>query len=84
MITKPDICGNIPVYGDYAAFNPPYYKGLVYGEIVGFVESTGNPIIRVSDSRYDFFIRRQRGRTTNDYRDYSPKTGYVIIKPPSF
>lgn len=54
MTTKPDICGNIPVYGDYAAFNPPYYKGLVYGEIVGFVESTGNPIIRVMKEQFQY------------------------------
>ena len=83
MTTKPDICGNIPVYGDFAAFNPPYYKGLVYGEIVGFVESTGNPIIRVSRLKFRLATFRVVSRT-EEYMDYSPKTGYVIIKPPSF
>ena len=32
MKTKLDICGNTPMYGDFAAFNPPYFKGLRYGE----------------------------------------------------
>lgn len=83
MTTKPDICGNIPVYGDYAAFNPPYYKGLVYGEIVGFVESTGNPIIRVMKEQFQYIPWGYRNNE-QEYIDYNPKTGYVIIKPPSF
>ena len=83
MITKPDICGNTPVYGDYAAFNPPYYKGLVYGEIVGFAESTGNPIIRVMKEQFQYIPLGYRNNE-QEYIDYNPKTGYVIIKPPSF
>jgi hypothetical protein len=75
MKTKLDICGNIPVYGDFAAFNPPYFKGLRYGEIIGFVETTGNPIIR-----YKIGKNRETGEPV--YRDYSPRTGYVIVKPP--
>ena len=44
-------------------------------KIIGFVETTGNPIIR-----YELGKNRETGEPV--YRNYSPRTGYVIVKPP--
>lgn len=36
MEERKDIVGNIIKIGDEVAYNPPYYKGLKTGTIVGF------------------------------------------------
>lgn len=64
MIKQKDILGNIPEIGDIIAYNPPRYKGLVYGECVGFT-SSGLPEIM---------------RKNNPESIYAPRTGFVIVK----
>lgn len=41
---KKDIFGIEPKIGDIIVFNPPKYKGLVYGKCIGFTK-VGLPII---------------------------------------
>ena len=65
MDIRKDIIGNIPKIGDTIAFNPPYYKGLVWGECVQFT-SVGLPILKMEEDDDDYFM--------------TPKTGFVIIK----
>jgi hypothetical protein len=53
MKIKPDLFGNIPKVGDVIGFNPPRYKGLVYGTIIGFSKS-GCP--HIGDVNTDTFM----------------------------
>lgn len=69
---KRDIFGNIPNVGDIIIFNPPSYKGLVFGECIGFTNA-GVPkvigeMINRSSMSWEF---RQKGC-------YSVKTNFAI------
>ena len=39
MKIKTDIFNNVPKVGDIIVYNPPKYKGLVYGTCIGFTEA---------------------------------------------
>ena len=45
---KKDIFGNIPNIGDTIIFNPPKYKGLLYGELIKFTNA-GCPGVLVEE-----------------------------------
>ena len=72
MDIRKDIIGNIPQIGDIIAFNPPAYKGLVFGEVLSF-SKVGLPEINAKNNDVFYYGRNIAGR-------YSPKTGFVIAK----
>ena len=72
MDIRKDIIGNIPQIGDLIVFNPPAYKGLVYGRVCSFSKA-GLPEINARDKDIFYFGRNKDG-------NYSPKTGFAIIK----
>ena len=72
MDIRKDILGNIPQIGDIIAFNPPAYKGLVFGEVLSF-SKVGLPEIDARERDIFYFGRNLAGR-------YSPKTGFAVIK----
>lgn len=74
MVIRKDITGNTPQIGDTIVFNPPAYKGLVFGEILSF-SKVGLPEIDAREQDIFYFGRNLAGR-------YSPKTGFAIIKKP--
>lgn len=67
MDIRKDIMGREPKIGDTIAFNPPRYKGLLWGKCVKFT-SVGLPILKMDEDDDDYFI--------------TPKTGFAIIKKP--
>ncbi len=68
MIIQNDIFGEIPCVGDTIVFNPPQFKGLVYGRCMGFSKA-GLPLVKV--------VGDCAGSKTKE--GYStPKTGFVI------
>ena len=72
MDIRKDIVGNTPKVGDTIAFNPPRYKGLIFGKVVSF-SKVGLPEIDAKEKDILYFGRNLDGR-------YSPKTGFVVIK----
>ena len=72
MDIRKDILGREPKVGDIIAFNPPVYKGLVFGEVLSF-SKVGLPEIDARERDIFYFGRNLAGR-------YSPKTGFVIAK----
>lgn len=38
-MNKKDIFGNVPKIGDIIVYNPPKYKGLIYGTCIGFTQA---------------------------------------------
>ena len=71
MKIREDILGNVPEIGDSIVFNPVYYKGLVNGVCVGFMASSGLPMVKVD--------KRILGNENKD-GSYTPKTGFVCVK----
>lgn len=71
MIQK-DIFGREPKVGDTIVFNPPYYKGILFGTCTGFTKSGLPMLVDIANcsSRISWEIR-QKGY-------YSPKTGFTI------
>jgi signal peptidase I len=70
---QPDMFGIYPKVGDIIVFNPPKYKGLVYGECVGFSDVGLPKLVDIKpwctgDIDYDI---QKRGF-------YTPKTGFVV------
>jgi signal peptidase I len=64
-----DLFGVIPDLGDIIVFNPPRYKGLIYGECIGFT-SVGLPRVGVGISK-----------DSNELvEEFVPKTGFVVKK----
>lgn len=47
-IVRKDNLKRIPKIGDLACFNPPYYKGLLHGKIIGFTNN-GLPLVQVEE-----------------------------------
>ena len=72
MDVRKDILGNIPKIGDTIVFNPPAYKGLVFGEVLSF-SGVGLPEIDGKNNDRLYYGRNRYGR-------YAPKTGFVIAK----
>lgn len=74
MEIRKDILGNIPNIGDVIVFNPPKYKGLIYGTCIGF-SGVGLPKVGklsyVSDYLKSDYNRRGY---------YVPLTGFVVSK----
>ncbi|HMT01951.1 MAG TPA: hypothetical protein PKD00_01345 [Burkholderiales bacterium] len=70
---KQDMLGKTPAIGDYIGFNPPWYKGLVYGTCIGFTRAGLPKINNISDSRNTMQHR------LNKEGYYTPKTGFFII-----
>lgn len=74
MEIRKDILGNIPNIGDVIIFNPPKYKGLIYGTCIGFsgvgLPKVGN-IVNVC---------HYLGREYNKCGYYVPLTGFVVSK----
>lgn len=57
---KTDLFGNIPKVGDIIIFNPPYLKGLIYGECIGFTKAGLPKVINCNSSysvKTDFVIK---------------------------
>jgi hypothetical protein len=72
---RPDILGTIPTIGSTIVFNPPKYKGLIYGKCIGF-SSSGLP--KVADlSKVSYYFKYDYDREGF----YVPKTGFVCILP---
>ena len=69
----PDIFGIVPEIGDLIAYNPPKYKGLIFGKCVGFAKS-GLPLLEIASNE-----NRYPGQFNND-GFYTPKTGFVTHK----
>lgn len=72
MEIKKDIFGVVPEIGDIIIFNPPRYKGLLYGTCVGF-SNHGLPEMELANE----VIHGQPNSSGN----YTPKTGFVVYKP---
>ncbi len=73
MTTRTDVLGNVPTKGCTIIWNPPRYKGLVYGKCVGFAKS-GLPLIQVDDKK---FKQSYCGIPTQEGY-FTPKTGFAI------
>lgn len=69
---RKDILGVVPQIGDTIVFNPPHYKGLVYGTCVGF-SKVGLPLVDVHNPKQTYI-----GNKTDGF--YSPKTGFTVSK----
>ena len=78
MEIRKDMLGREPNIGDTIAFNPPKYKGLVFGEVSSFSKA-GLPEIDVENGDHFYFESILYFRRTLDGK-YSPKTGFVIAK----
>lgn len=63
-IVRKDNLKRIPKIGDLVCYNPPYYKGLVHGKVVGF-NNGGLPMVETEEE---------------DGKEVCiPKTGFIII-----
>lgn len=69
---RKDILGVTPQIGDTITFNPPRFKGLLYGTCVGF-SKVGLPLVDIDNSKESYL-----GNKTDDF--YSPKTGFTVSK----
>lgn len=72
MNKQNDIFNNVPEIGDIIVYNPPKYKGLIYGTCVGFA-SSGLPKIEIDETIFDFWLG-----CSNSDNTYTPKTGFII------
>lgn len=72
---RTDIFYITPEIGDTIIFNPPKYKGLVYGECIGFSEA-GLP--KVTNIKPYVSSNLEYGIDKNGY--YTPKTEFVVKK----
>ena len=76
MEIRKDILGNIPEVGNTIVFNPPKYKGLVYGECIGFTTG-GLPKVKLSDEiSWNYYMESEM----NTRGCYAPRTGFIIAK----
>lgn len=77
MEIRKDILGRTPRIGDKVAWNPPHYKGLVFGEVIDFKKGSNLPMIRIDDQFKDRYIGQSCGVFEGN-GVYVPKTGFVI------
>ena len=73
---RKDILGVTPQIGDTIIYNPPHYKGLVYGICVGF-SKVGLPLVDIDNPNNNYL-----GNKTDGF--YSPKTGFTVTKANNF
>ena len=73
MQVRKDIFGNVPQIGDTIVFNPPSYKGLVWGKCSGYT-NCGLPKItsKTNISSINHKIEM------DGY--YAPRTEFVVVK----
>lgn len=69
-----DILGETPLVGDIIIYNPPLYKGLIYGICMGYT-SAGLPEVKLDEK----FKNVNAGKILNSGY-YSPKTGFIVKK----
>ena len=77
MEIRTDLLGRTPRIGEKVAWNPPHYKGLVFGEVVDFKKGSNLPMIRIDDQ----FKERNCGDSAGIFEGnevFVPKTGFVI------
>lgn len=65
---RKDNLKRIPKIGDLVCYNPPYYKGLEYGKVIGF-NNGGLPMVKVKEEDEE-----------DEVEICTPKTGFIIIK----
>lgn len=80
-----DIFGIIPEAGDIIVYNPPKYKGLVYGICVGFSSSSGLPIILINEKFKGRYLGEEYynkwSRSIKYIPDcYTPKSEFIISR----
>jgi signal peptidase I len=73
---KTDIFDKEPKIGDRIVFNPPDYKGLVYGVCIGFSKA-GLPKVKVENISSFGFWALKNYMEKQGY--YTPKTEFVIV-----
>ena len=85
MKPRLDMNGVIPKLGDTIAFNPPKCKGLVTGVITGLKKSSGLPEVKVAkDSLWETRVTRRFVYDDSNFNPtLTPKTGFVVCKPPA-
>lgn len=74
MTKRKDLAGKEVSVGDIIAYNPPYYKGLVFGVITGFAKS-GLPQIhhcRVEGCKVQ--------NIDSGMHPSTPKTGFIKVE----
>ena len=80
---KCDMLGNFPKIGDTIAFNPPKFKGLITGKIIGFT-STGSPKLQISKEHAETNWKLKYAIISNmklyGAEFYTPRTNWVIAK----
>jgi len=85
---RKDIFGETPEIGDTIIFNPPHYKGLVYGICIGFSEKSKLPLVNNLHEESDLKLSESYCNSNfSGYRQdgyYKPKTGFVVKKSTSF
>lgn len=74
MKIKKDIFNITPKVGDIIVYNPPKYKGVVYGKCVGFTK-VGLPLCDNTDT-----IHGLHSWNLVEGKYYAPKTRFVIIQ----
>ena len=82
---KKDLFGKTPRVGDRIVFNPPKYKGLVYGIFCGYSE-TGNPKInKIFDKDHEESPNmRTVGEDITRKGYYIITTNFVIVNENKF
>ena len=66
MKIREDNLGVAPAIGDTVVYNPPYYKGLRTGKVVGFKKGSGLPIVEYYNSGNPSYTE-------------TPKTGFIVL-----
>ena len=71
MEIRCDILGVIPEIGDIIIFNPPKYKGLIFGDCMGFTKVGLPKVGNLNCVMYPFEYDYKRDGF------YVPKTGFI-------
>lgn len=77
MEIRTDLLGRTPMIGDIVAWNPPHYKGLVFGQVIDFKKGSNLPMVRIDDQFKSRYIGQDCGVFEGN-KVYVPKTGFVI------
>ena len=77
-MTKKDIFGIEPKVGDILIFNPPKYKGLLYGTCIGFTDAGCPKVNKINgdelNNGYTFLLSIDKANSVY----YSIKTDFCI------
>ena len=71
---KTDLFGNIPKVGDIIVFNPPRYKGVAVGKIVGFGKTGFPQLVEIKEENSNSWMYWE----ITDKGYYTVKTNFVI------